>query len=294
MKKILLSIFAIVALASTKVEASQYIKIDSTKVVTEKIEKIQPLAEEQKKQKKQKELFQRVPKDKDLDNLQDRARFAYKGEILGGVSLSYVTASSQNSEVLLVLNGIDASGTLLTVKPFVGYFYKDNRAVGVRFGYSNLNADLDSADFDFGSTNDLTIAIPSVNALSESYSYGIFHRSYTSLDRKGRVGLFAEVELSTSMGKSTFGYEYDGVEKHINSKNNRVSLDFNPGAAVYVMPNFCVTLSFGLGGVQYNKIEQTDDLGEVVGNRQSSNMSFKFNVADINVGMVLHLWTKNR
>ena len=69
---------------------------------------------------------------------------------------------------------------------------------------------------------------------------------------------------------------------------------FNPGAAVYIFPNVCATLSFGLGGIQYTSVTQKDAEGHKIGSRKASNMKFKLNIAAINVGMTIHLWDKKK
>ncbi len=220
-------------------------------------------------------------------------KYAYKGEVLMGAAVSYGEVQSDNSEVMLLLEGIDASGDMLSIKPFVGYFYKDNRCVGARFGYSSLGGELGDATIDLGDTNDLEIDIPYFKLRSESYSYGVFHRSYVGLDKAGRAGLFAEVELMGSHSKGLTSFEMtEGDMTTSRSKSSSLELSFNPGVAVYVMPNVCATLSFGFGGVNYKSIKQYDENWNPTGERISSKMSFKFNVTAINFGINIHLWSK--
>ena len=136
--------------------------------------------------------------------------------------------------------------------------------------------------------------IPYLDMSSDNYSFGLFHRSYAGLDPKGRFGLFAEFELSFSTGTSDFAYESDGAIRRTYSDNTRVQLMFNPGAAVYIFPNVCATVSFGLGGVQYTSVTQKDEAGNKIGSRKASNMKFKLNIAAINIGMNIHLWDKKK
>ena len=74
----------------------------------------------------------------------------------------------------------------------------------------------------------------------------------------------------------------------------QVKLAFNPGAAVYIFPNVCATISFGLGGIQYTSITQKDADGNKIGSRKASNMRFRLNIAAINFGMTIHLWDKKK
>ena len=238
-----------------------------------------------------------LPTRRRIDREINKLKFAYKGEVMMGLTASYGTMSSDDTDIMLILDGIDADGTVATVKPFIGYFYRDNNCLGVRFGYRHMDGSLDAARYDLGESNDASGSIPKVNFNSDNYSFGIFHRSYAGLDPKGRFGLFAEFELSLSTGTSKLSYQPDTASDNMKttlSDNTQLKLAFNPGAAVYIFPNVCATLSFGLGGIQYTSVTQKDDAGNKIGTRKASNMRFRLNVAAINFGMTIHLWDKKK
>ena len=235
-----------------------------------------------------------LPTRRRIDREIDKIKFAYKGEVVMGLTASYGTLSSDDTDYMIILDNINASGTVATVKPFLGYFYRDNNCIGVRFGYRHMSGTLDNTYFDAGEGNDLSGQLPYIDLSSDNYSFGLFHRSYAGLDPKGRFGLFAEFELSFSTGTSDFAYETDGAIRRTYSDNTRVQLMFNPGAAVYIFPNVCATVSFGLGGVQYTSVTQKDEAGNKIGSRKASNMKFKLNIAAINIGMNIHLWDKKK
>lgn len=236
-----------------------------------------------------------LPTRRRMDREINKIKFAYKGEVMTGLTASYGTLSSDDTDFMLILDNINASGTIATVKPFAGYFYRDNNCVGVRFGYTHVGGSLDKgALFDLGESNDVSLNLPYLDLKSDNYSFGIFHRSYAGLDPKGRFGLFAEFELAVSTGTSEFSYESNGDIKHSFSDNTQVKLSFNPGAAVYIFPNVCATLSFGLGGIQYTNVTQKDEEGNKIGSRKASAMKFKLNIAAINIGMTIHLWDKKK
>lgn len=238
-----------------------------------------------------------LPTRRRIDREINKLKFAYKGEVIMGLTASYGTMSSDDTDIMLILDGIDADGTVASVKPFIGYFYRDNNCLGVRFGYRHMDGNLDAARYDLGESNDASGSIPKVNFNSDNYSFGIFHRSYAGLDPKGRFGLFAEFELSLSTGTSKLSYQPDTASDNMKttlSDNTQLKLAFNPGAAVYIFPNVCATLSFGLGGIQYTSVTQKDDAGNKIGTRKASNMRFRLNVAAINFGMTIHLWDKKK
>ena len=238
-----------------------------------------------------------LPTRRRMDREINKLKFAYKGEVMMGLTASYGTLSSDDTDIMLLIDGINADGSIATVKPFVGYFYSDNHCLGVRFGYRHMGGSLDNARYDLGESNDLSGAIPKLDINSDNYSFGIFHRSYAGLDPKGRFGLFAEFELSLATGTSKFSYQQNTSSdemKTTHSDNTQLKLSFNPGAAVYIFPNVCATVSFGLGGIQYNSVTQKDENGKKTGSREASNMRFRLNIAAINFGMTVHLWDKKK
>ena len=193
-----------------------------------------------------------LPTAKRIDRRIDRNKFAYKGEVALGITASYGTISSDDTDMMLILDHINLDGTMAQVNPFVGYFYRDNNMVGLRLGYRHIGMGLGNLEVDLGSQNDLDISLDNMDYSGNAYSFGLFHRSYTGIDPKGSFGLFAELELSGMIGRSDFSYLSGDTPKSTHSKSFKMNISFNPGVAVYIFPNVCGTLSFGLGGLQYS------------------------------------------
>ena len=233
-----------------------------------------------------------LPMRRRIDREIGKVKYAYKGEVMLGLTASYGTITSEDTDFWIIVDNIDAEGTTATVKPFFGYFYRDNTCVG--FGYNYVHGKLGNVDLDLGDKNDISFSVSDMNLSTESFSVGVFHRSYAGLDPKGRFGLFAELELAYSTGKTRFNYMSGEETKYTRSDNRKLKLSFNPGVAVYIFPNVCGTLSFGLGGVQYASVKQFDEAGNKVGSRTASKMRFRLNLADINIGMIVHLWDKKK
>ena len=226
-----------------------------------------------------------LPMRRRIDREIGKVKYAYKGEVMLGLTASYGTITSEDTDFWIIVDNIDAEGTTATVKPFFGYFYRDNNYVHGKLG---------NVDLDLGDKNDISFSVSDMNLSTESFSVGVFHRSYAGLDPKGRFGLFAELELAYSTGKTRFNYMSGEETKYTRSDNRKLKLSFNPGVAVYIFPNVCGTLSFGLGGVQYASVKQFDGAGAEVGKRTASKMRFRLNLADINIGMIVHLWDKKK
>ena len=227
-----------------------------------------------------------LPMRRRIDREIGKVKYAYKGEVMLGLTASYGTITSEDTDFWIIVDNIDAEGTTATVKPFFGYFYRDNNCVGVRFGYNYVHGKLGNVDLDLGDKNDISFSVSDMNLSTESFSVGVFHRSYAGLDPKGRFGLFAELELAYSTGKTRFNYMSGEETKYTRSDNRKLKLSFNPGVAVYIFPN--------VGGVQYASVKQFDGAGAEVGKRTASKMRFRLNLADINIGMIVHLWDKKK
>ncbi|MDO4758366.1 MAG: hypothetical protein Q4A18_03795 [Rikenellaceae bacterium] len=220
--------------------------------------------------------------------------FGYRGEWAIGLTASYGTISSEDSDMWVYLSNMNIDGALTTIKPFFGYFYRDNRMVGSRLGYQYLDGNLGSLDLDLGEQNDITLNIDGMQLSNQSFSFSIFHRNYVAIDRNGHFGLFAEVEGSMEFGSGEFVNASGETPKYTESKTMKFKLGFNPGMAIYIFPSVCATVSLGLGGIQYTSVEQFDEAGNKIGSRRASKMRFRLNVADINFGMTFHLWNKKK
>jgi len=235
-----------------------------------------------------------LPTSRRIDREINKNKFVFKGETMLGLTASYGTLSAEDADMFAIFENIRMDGTIATVNPFVGYFYRDNNCIGVRFGYSRITGGLDRFDVNLGEQNDLDIEIPWIDITSNKYSVGLFHRSYIALDEKGRFGLFGEIELSFGMGENEFAYKSGDRYRYTKSDNMTLRAWFNPGLAVYAFPNVCATISFGLGGFKYTSIKQYDEAGKEIGHRRHSKMNFRLNLADINIGMTIHLWNKKK
>ncbi|MFR5870481.1 MAG: hypothetical protein ACLUEV_01420 [Alistipes sp.] len=227
-----------------------------------------------------------LPTRRRIDREINKIKFVYKGEMAAGITVSYGTLSSDDTDYMLILDGINLSGSIFTVNPSFGYFIKDNLSVGARLAIRRWKAIWEAPRST--QVNDVNMSFANVS-LSHSASYGAFLRSYAGIDAKGHFGFFAELEFAVKTGSTSLAYESDGKMKYTNSDNLQFRFSFNPGVAVYIFPNVCGTLSFGLGGIQFNKVTQKDPEGNVVGTRHASKMLFRLNLANIRIGLNIHL-----
>lgn len=231
-----------------------------------------------------------------VDREIDKNVFAYKGEWMCGVSASYGTLSTDDSDIALVVENLKLGGSVISVKPYFGYFYRNNLAIGARFGYTRMAGSFNNANIDLGNfINGIEFSTEGIGLdyLSNAYSFALFHRAYVPLDRRGRFGVFGELELEGQFGRSFFGFMYNNEWNKSISDTYKVAFNFNPGVAAYVFPNVCATVSFGLGGLQYTHIKQYDgEMNPTGGTRDFSKLRYRLNLAEINIGVTVHLWSK--
>lgn len=222
-------------------------------------------------------------------------KFVYKGEFMLGLTASYGNISTDNSDLMLLVNDIDVSLRSTTVRPFLAYAYRDNMAVGIRFGYQYINGGLGNVDVNLGLLADGLegMNISDLGLRNESFSWALFHRNYLGLDRRGIVGVIIESEMLVKTGTSRFMSGGDAVDSSLN-RNFAAQLNVNPGLAIYIFPQVCVTATVGIGGLRYNNVRQYDAAGEVIGRRDHSSLNFKINITDIQIGLVAHLWNNKK
>ena len=104
-----------------------------------------------------------LPMKRRIDREINKIKFAYAGEIALGLTVSYGTLSSDDTDYLLILDNLNLNGSIFTINPSVGYFFKDNMSAGVRFGYTNINGTLDTGNFNLGEQNDVNLAFKNLH-----------------------------------------------------------------------------------------------------------------------------------
>ena len=119
-----------------------------------------------------------LPMKRRIDREINKIKFAYAGEIALGLTVSYGTLSSDDTDYLLILDNLNLNGSIFTINPSVGYFFKDNMSAGVRFGYTNINGTLDTGNFNLGEQNDVNLAFKNLHLQSSALSVGLYFRSY--------------------------------------------------------------------------------------------------------------------
>lgn len=220
----------------------------------------------------------------------DRGLYNYifipRGNWQIGITASYGEFSSRDLQMLDMLSDFDFSGHTFSVKPYICYFVKDNQSVGVRLGYTESKGTLGSMSVDFD--DDMNFDIKDVLYKNSSYTAAVMYRSYIGLSRRGRFGVFNEIELSFSSGESDFNRHIGGEPRRTHTTYTEARLSFSPGVCVYIMKNVSFNISFGVVGF-YLRNEKQWINDEPNGNRFGTGANFRFNLFNINLGLGIHI-----
>ncbi len=220
----------------------------------------------------------------------DRGLFSYlfipKGQWHFGVTASYGEFSSQDLQMLDMLTDFDFTGHTFSVKPYISYFIANNISLGLRLGYTDSKGTLGSMAVDFD--DDLNFDIKDVMYRNESYTAAVAFRQYIGLARRGRFGVFNEIELSFSSGDSDFKRSIGGEPKLTHTTYMESRLSFSPGLCVFIMKNVSFNISFAVVGF-YLRNEKQWVNEQKTGNRFSSGANFRFNLFNINFGIGIHI-----
>jgi hypothetical protein len=139
-----------------------------------------------------------------------------------------------------------------------------------------------SVDFD----DDLNFSIKDVSYYTESYALGTFYRNYLGLGSQRRFGVFNEVSLMFQSGSSRFKRLYNDEPRDTRTTITQGSLNFSPGLAVFLHQNAAFNVSFGVFGLKVRHETQTTN-GSEDGSRTTSGANFKFNIFNINFGLLV-------
>ena len=207
---------------------------------------------------------------------------APKGEWQCGLSVMYADFSSEDSDYMLLLQGVDASASLFRLAPEAAYTFKENHALGVRLQYTNVNGMVDTATADL--LGNLSMSVEDLNAFSRSLSASVFQRTYVGLDNQGRIGIFWDYVLGVSRTKSQF---YSGESSSAYSIRKRIHLGFSPGIVYFPMNNVSVQANICLADLSYSTLAAYND-GSVTGVRDAWKAQVSLNVLDICFGLTVH------
>lgn len=220
----------------------------------------------------------------------DRGLFNYlfipKGIWQIGVTASYGEFSTSDLEIFDLISDIDFSGHIFSIRPYFSYFIGNNMSLGMRLGYTSGRANIDS--FNVEIDDDMSFNLQDIYYKSESYTAALTFSQYFGMARRGRFGVYNEVELAFSSGNSDFQRPFNGAPKLTHTTTMQAALNFSPGVCVFIMDQVSFNVSFGVFGFSLRNEKQTVD-GVAMGSRFTSGANFRFNIFNINFGIAVNL-----
>lgn len=224
-----------------------------------------------------------APKDTSKVRRFNNHLIAPKGEWQCGLSVMYADFSSNNSDYMLLLQGVGANASMLRLAPQGAYTFADNHAVGARFQYTKIDGMVDSATADL--LGNLSLEIGGLNAVTRSVGGSVFQRTYVGLDNYGRVGIFWDYVFGYTRSKTQF---YTGDASDAYSLNNKLSLNFAPGIVYFPMNNVSIQVCISMAGISYTNVRAYDN-GQVEGVRHAWKARAGLSVLDLAFGLTVHL-----
>lgn len=206
-----------------------------------------------------------------------------KGSWQCGISVMYADFSSDNTEYMLMLQGLNADASMLRLAPEAAYAYSDNHAVGAKFQYTNLDGMMDSATADL--LGNFSMTLENISAVSRSMSGSVFHRTYVGLDNHGRVGIFWDYILGVSRTRTQFAVTEPSDAYSLTKK---IHLAFAPGIVYFPMNNVSVQVGISLADLSYSNVAAYQD-GQLVGERHAWKALASLNLLGLNFGLTVHL-----
>ena len=215
----------------------------------------------------------------------EQVSFVPKGAWVTGVSVSY-SQSDQSKYQFLIVENINGDTYTFKVSPMLMFCFKDNLTAGGRFSYSRTRTRLNSADIVLDS--ETSYDIDNLYSISHSYHGTALFRSYLSLGRSTRFGLFNEVQLQIGGGQSKI---CSGSGDDVTGTYQR-NFDFNigvaPGLAVFLNNYSAIEVNVGVLGFNYSHhTALTDQI--YVSNFHQQRANFKINLFSITFGVVFYL-----
>ena len=224
-----------------------------------------------------------VPKDTTKQKRFANRLIAPKGEWQCGISIMYADFNSANSDYMLLLQGLNASASILKIAPEAAYTFKNNHSIGVKFNYVKVGGMLDSATADL--LGNLSLSVGDIAASSVSMGGSVFQRTYIGIDKRGRFGLFWDYILGYSRSTTQFA---SGDPSAAYTAKEKVNVAFAPGVVYFPMNNVSVQANISVADLSYARTTAYLE-SEPVGMHSGWKAHVGLNLLNLSFGLTIHL-----
>lgn len=211
--------------------------------------------------------------------------FVPKGQWIGGCSVSY-SQSKQDNYQFFIIEGITGDTYSFKVSPMVYFAFKDNLAVGGRFGYTRSKTKLKSGSVILAS--DTKFDVENIYSISQNYSGSIAFRNYISFGKSKRFGVFNEVQVQIGGGQSKL---IGGTGKDLTGTfetNFSLDIGLTPGLIMFLTNYSAIEVSIGVLGFKYSKTHSvTDQI--YIADRNYKYANFHINLFSVSFGVAFYI-----
>ncbi len=214
-------------------------------------------------------------------NFTDAPVFMPKGQLMIGGTISYQDYSFEDYR-FAILTDMNLTAFSLKATPYLYYSFYKNMAVGFKFSYQRMMAQVSSTNLSIGS--DLSFGIQDYYYIQHTYYGSLAYRYFIPLGQRKIFGIFADVSLNVGAGQgkntSGTGHTMTGTYQEILD----ISIDFIPGLMIFVSNEMSVEASIGVLGLGWQRVTQTTNQ-IYQGKYETSSANFKLNFLSINIGV---------
>lgn len=211
--------------------------------------------------------------------------FIPKGQWIAGVSVNYAQSTQDNYQ-FLVIEDLSGDAYDFKVSPMLLYSFKDNLAVGGKFGFQRTHMRLDEGSIKI--STDLHFDADNLYLVSNDYFGAAAFRNYISFGRSKRFGMFNEVQLQIGGGQSKLT---DGRGDNISGnfqENFSMDIGLTPGLIMFLNNYSAIEVSVGVLGFGYRHTKTTTDQ-IYISDSKDTHANFKINLFSVSFGMVFYI-----
>ena len=229
-------------------------------------------------------VFSPSAQEKFTRNLES-VNFIPKGQWITGVSMSYSQSNMDNYQFLIAEN-LEGDVYSFKVAPSLMYAFKDNMAIGGKFGYSRSRSNIDNVRVVIDSETDYTA--DNMYLISQEYSAMGVYRYYFSLGHSKRFGMFGEAQCEFGFGQSKIREDSGNDLTGSFQDNFTLNIGLAPGLIMFLNNYSAIEVNVGVLGFSYKHTKQTtDQVYEATFSSTGANL--KINIFSISFGVMFYL-----
>lgn len=211
--------------------------------------------------------------------------FIPKGQWMVGGQVAWNQWDTKNMNYPL-LKDLNFEAYTFSAGPYLGYFFRNNMAIGGRFSYKRYYLNLGEFDLNLG--EDFNIGLEDIYFLQHNYESTVFLRTYLPIGKSKIFGLFGEVQLNYTFSEGLTSTGKDDTFSASYSTGHDLELGLAGGMAVFLTDYLAAEVMLNVGGFHVNWGDQNTNNIES-GSKTNSGANFRINLFSIKFGVTYYL-----